>query len=170
MSHNLGLLDLGRDVTQDCQIVLREEHPSVFEEGETQQIPSFFKVRIEFSLISEGATLFVPASVPLTASVWGLPSRFDAGTTTGRLRLVNNDGDEISASRKHYAGASARGLAIVPIAPEEQFMYGRRSRFVTYEVVDCDPNVIETVVVEVYVAFESDVAKNRPSIGTPIAT
>jgi glycerol kinase len=99
-----------------------------------------------------------------------LPSRFDAGTTTGRLRLVNNDGDEISASRKHYAGASARGLAIVPIAPEEQFMYGRRSRFVTYEVVDCDPNVIETVVVEVYVAFESDVAKNRPSIGTPIAT
>jgi len=72
MSHNLGLLDLGRDVTQDCQIVLREEHPSVFE-GETQQIPSFFKVRIEFSLISEGATFFVPASVPLTPPFGGCP-------------------------------------------------------------------------------------------------
>ena len=113
------------------------------------------RIRIQFNNVGLGTHLFVPTSITLRTSFGQSnpvepPPPVPAGITTPQRRLIQAD---INGNSPDPAYVSVAGTATIGSTPVAEANYDGTTAFVTYEVVNVDPNAVERAIIPVAVAF-----------------
>jgi len=106
------------------------------------------RIRVSFGPVDPSVHIFVPVSIALTAR-----SGSASVVATGQLRLVQTN-------------PLSPGFAAPEAGPVlAEVSYSGTTPYAVYEVVNSDPDVIETAIVPVSLAFTGNAALNLPALG-----
>ncbi len=121
--------------------------PSLFPSAHNLGLAQFgTRIRAVFKGVTAGTHLFVPATVTLTGE-------YAFGITPGQLQLVQTQQSGNSLAGYQPVAPTAT-IGITPVAEVE---YSGSTAYATYEVINANSFVLETVTIPVAVAFNNKV-------------
>jgi hypothetical protein len=132
--------------------------PSLFTPAPTIGLADFgTRILVSFGSVSAGTRLFVPTTITMTGS-------YSSGVP-GQIQLVQANANGISAAG-YVPVASTAMIGTTPVAPA---VSSGSTAYAVYEVINADPNTIETATIPVAVAFTTSPALGTVNVTTSLA-
>jgi hypothetical protein len=132
--------------------------PSLFTPVPTIGLADFgTRILVSFGSVSAGTRLFVPTTITMTGS-------YSSGVA-GQLQLVQANANGNSAAG-YVPVASTAMIGTTPVAAA---VSSGSTAYAVYEVINADPNTIETATIPVAVAFTTPPAIGTVNVTTSLA-